>query len=97
MLQVERCLGCWCLPCFACKVTHDLGHCLCLPLLDIFSCPRPIATSMRVFVRHQYDIRGSLWEDCLLSTCCLACVWCQIAREMKTRQLPVMLSDIIRR
>uniref|UniRef100_A0A674NSW5 Plac8 onzin related protein 2 n=1 Tax=Takifugu rubripes TaxID=31033 RepID=A0A674NSW5_TAKRU len=93
----EGCFAFWCGPCFACKISRTLGQCLCLPLLDAFGCIRPITLSMRVFVRQQYDIKGTLCNDCLCSTFCPQCVWCQMSREMKKRKLPTMLSDIVQR
>ncbi|XP_059208173.1 cornifelin homolog B-like [Centropristis striata] len=93
----ECCFAFWCCPCFACKTTKRFGQCLCLPLLDIFSCCHPITMSMRVSVRHRYSIKGSLCKDCLCSTFCLPCVWCQMSREMNEQQLPTVFSDIFNR
>ncbi|XP_030294297.1 cornifelin homolog B-like isoform X1 [Sparus aurata] len=93
----ECCFAFWCCPCFACKTAKAYGQCLCLPLLDIFSCTYPITMSMRVSIRQRYGIRGSLCHDCLCSTCCPSCVWCQMSREMKSRKLPTVLSDLIYR
>ncbi|CAI5642417.1 unnamed protein product [Oreochromis niloticus] len=39
--------------------------------------------------------QGNLCTDCLCSTFCLPCVWCQMATEMKKQKLPTMFSDII--
>ncbi|XP_029957356.1 cornifelin-like [Salarias fasciatus] len=93
----QCCFAFWCCPCFACRTTKEFGQCLCLPLLDICGCNRPITMSMRLSVRRRYGIRGSLCRDCLFSTCCTACVWCQMSREMKMRELPTVLGDIISR
>ncbi|XP_022076251.2 cornifelin homolog B-like [Acanthochromis polyacanthus] len=94
----QCCFAFWCCPCFACITTRDFGQCLCLPLLDMFSCCiPPITMSMRASVRHRYGIRGSLCRDCVCSTCCLPCVWCQMSTEMKKGKLPTTLSDIIGR
>ncbi|XP_022625114.1 cornifelin homolog B-like [Seriola dumerili] len=93
----QCCCAFWCCPCFACKTTKEFGQCLCLPLLDVCGCVRPITMSMRVSVRHRYGIRGSLCSDCLCSTFCPPCVWCQISTEMKKRKIPTVLSDIIQR
>ncbi|KAF7206738.1 cornifelin [Nothobranchius furzeri] len=90
----QCCFACWCCPCFACKTTKEFGQCLCLPLLDVFGCIHPITMSIRVSMRHRYRIKGDLCLDCLSSTFCLPCVWCQMASEMKERQLPTVLSDI---
>ncbi|XP_030294298.1 cornifelin homolog B-like isoform X2 [Sparus aurata] len=53
----ECCFAFWCCPCFACKTAKAYGQCLCLPLLDIFSCTYPITMSMRVSIRQRYGIR----------------------------------------
>eukprot|EP00064_Thunnus_orientalis_P021739 superscaffoldBa00006808_g21907 len=91
----DGCFAFWCFPCFACKTSRELGECLCLPMLDVFGCIPPITMSMRVSVRHRYGIQGSLCNDCVCSTFCLYCVWCQMSREMKKRKLPAVLGDII--
>ncbi|XP_035480506.1 cornifelin homolog B isoform X2 [Scophthalmus maximus] len=63
----------WCCPCFACKTTKEFGQCVCLPLLDVFSCFRPITMSTRTSVRHRYGIRPvqRLLVRHLLSGLCL--------------------------
>uniref|UniRef100_A0A8D0D648 Plac8 onzin related protein 2 n=1 Tax=Sander lucioperca TaxID=283035 RepID=A0A8D0D648_SANLU len=96
-LMALCCFAFWCCPCFACRTTKQFGQCLCLPLLDVFGCIRPITMSMRVSVRQHYGIKGSLCSDCLCSTFCVPCVWCQMAREMKERQLPTTLGKTRRR
>ncbi|XP_027887616.1 cornifelin homolog B-like [Xiphophorus couchianus] len=93
----QCCFAFWCCPCFACRTTKKFGQCLCLPLLDALGCVRPIAMSVRVSLRQRYGIRGSLCRDCLCSTFCLSCVWCQMATEMERRKLPTVLSDIVSR
>ncbi|CAJ1063179.1 cornifelin homolog B-like [Xyrichtys novacula] len=93
----ECCFAFWCCPCFACITTKALGQCLCLPLLDVCGCIPSITMAMRVSVRHRYGIRGSLCTDCTCAFFCLPCVWCQISREMKSRKLPTVFSDIISR
>ncbi|XP_029924821.1 cornifelin homolog B-like [Myripristis murdjan] len=94
--KADCCLAFWCCPCFACKTTRTYGQCLCLPLLDIFGCIPPVTMSMRLSMRQRYGIKGSMCTDCVCATCCSPCVWCQMSREMKYRQLPTMLGDIIR-
>ncbi|XP_063751223.1 uncharacterized protein LOC134872053 isoform X1 [Eleginops maclovinus] len=53
----ECCRWFWCCPCSACRLSQQLGQCLCLPLLDVCGCIRPITFSMRVHVRQRYGIR----------------------------------------
>uniref|UniRef100_A0A3Q0RNF7 Plac8 onzin related protein 2 n=1 Tax=Amphilophus citrinellus TaxID=61819 RepID=A0A3Q0RNF7_AMPCI len=91
----QCCFACWCCPCFACKTTKEFGQCLCLPVLDVFGCIRPITMSIRVSIRQRYGIKGNLCIDCLCSTFCVPCVWCQMATEMKKQKLPTMFGDII--
>lgn len=120
-LLFSGCFAFWCCPCFACRTTKQLGQCLCLPLLDVFGCVRPITMSIRVSLRQRYGIKvrpwggaeplvwlqlaaakltlvcgslclfqGNLCSDCLCSTFCLPCVWCQMATEMKKQKLPTV-------
>ncbi|KAF7643402.1 hypothetical protein LDENG_00240330 [Lucifuga dentata] len=91
----DCCFAFWCCPCFACKVSKSYGQCLCLPLLDICGLIPPVSMSMRVSMRQRYGIRGSMWNDCLCATCCAPCVWCQMSREMKMREIPAVLGDIV--
>ncbi|KAI9522805.1 hypothetical protein NQZ68_033146 [Dissostichus eleginoides] len=61
----QCCLWFWCCPCSACRLSKSLGQCLCLPLLDVCGCVRPISFSMRVLVRQRYGIR---WYECKVET-----------------------------
>ncbi|XP_072302079.1 cornifelin homolog B-like [Eucyclogobius newberryi] len=87
----ECCCAFWCLPCFACRTSKKYGECLCLPLLDMFGFIPPIAMSMRVSMRQRYGIRGNMCRDCLFTFFCYSCSWCQMSREMKSRQIPIVL------
>lgn len=51
------CFAFWCCPCFVCRTTKQFGQCLCLPLLDVFGCVRPITMSIRVSLRQRYGIK----------------------------------------
>ncbi|XP_047463626.1 cornifelin homolog B-like [Mugil cephalus] len=94
----QCCFAFWCFPCFACKTSKDFDQCLCLPLLDICGgCVFPASMSMRTYVRLRYGIKGTLCNDCVCSTFCLPCVWCQMATERKKREIPTVLGDIISR
>ncbi|KAJ8008381.1 hypothetical protein DPEC_G00104230 [Dallia pectoralis] len=90
------CCGFWCFPCFACSVTSKFGECCCLPVLDILSLsaqqfglptcgPPAVSMSIRVAARTRFGIQGDMMEDCLYSSLCNTCSWCQIAREIKRR------------
>uniref|UniRef100_A0A8C6WQ04 Plac8 onzin related protein 2 n=1 Tax=Neogobius melanostomus TaxID=47308 RepID=A0A8C6WQ04_9GOBI len=87
----ECCFAFWCFPCFSCITAKKHGECLCLPLLDGFGLIPPISMSMRVSMRQRYGIRGNMCRDCVYSFFCLPCSWCQMSREMKTRQIPIVL------
>ncbi|XP_056156456.1 cornifelin homolog [Lampris incognitus] len=89
------CFAYWCFPCFACVTTSEFGECFCLPLMDVMwsplqiagipSCTSPVSMSMRAAVRNRYGIQGDMVGDCVYTTFCNICSWCQIAREIKRR------------
>ncbi|KAM9846757.1 cornifelin homolog B-like [Aulostomus maculatus] len=85
------CFAYWCFPCFTCYTTKEYGQCLCLPLLDYFGLIPPISLSMRVSMRQRYGIKGTICKDCLYSTFCTPCSWCQMSREMRRRNIQVVL------
>ncbi|XP_047235871.1 cornifelin homolog [Girardinichthys multiradiatus] len=86
------CFAYWCFPCFACMTSRDFGEPLCLPLLDVFGgLIPPITLAIRVSMRHRYGIQGSIPLDCVFSTFCGICSWCQMSREIKRRKLPVVV------
>ncbi|XP_077098945.1 cornifelin homolog B [Siphateles boraxobius] len=87
----ECCFAFWCFPCFTCINAKKQGECLCLPMLDFCGYVPPITISMRVSMRQRYGIKGDMCNDCLMATFCRGCVWCQMSREMKTRDLQIAL------
>ncbi|XP_012685431.2 cornifelin homolog B-like isoform X2 [Clupea harengus] len=87
----QCCFGFWCCPCFACITTRDYGQALCLPLLDAFCIIPPINLAMRVSMRHRYGITDTICHDCVYASCCTGCSWCQMAKEMKRRAIPITL------
>ncbi|XP_040038888.1 cornifelin homolog B [Gasterosteus aculeatus] len=88
----ECCFAFWCLPCFACSTSKKYGQCLCLPLLDVFSgLISPVTMSMRVSMRERYGIKDTICRDCVYSTFCVPCSWCQMSREMRRRKIPIVL------
>ncbi|XP_028839787.1 cornifelin homolog A-like isoform X1 [Denticeps clupeoides] len=90
-LQLPGCFAFCCLPCFACKISREYGQCLCLPLLDLFWIIPPVTYGFRVSMRERYGIRDTMCRDCLLATCCRACSWCQMSKELKRRTIPIAL------
>ncbi|TRY62238.1 hypothetical protein DNTS_020203 [Danionella cerebrum] len=87
----ECCFSFWCFPCFTCCTAKKYGECLCLPILDGFGFIPPVTLAMRASMRHRYGIQGSICNDCLYSTFCLPCTWCQMSREMNARDHNVTL------
>ncbi|XP_026228851.1 cornifelin homolog B-like [Anabas testudineus] len=88
----ECCFAFWCFPCFACVTARNYGECLCLPLLEAFSgCIPAVTMSMRASMRQRYSIEGTMCKDCVCSTFCTPCVWCQMSREMKRRNIQIVL------
>ncbi|XP_061817610.1 cornifelin homolog B [Nerophis lumbriciformis] len=93
------CFAFWCFPCFTCIKARNYGECLCLPLVDFFlrGCVPAITMSMRVSMRQRYGIRGTMFDDCVCATFCQPCVWCQMAREMNEREIPIVLVNTFRK
>ncbi|XP_038564914.1 cornifelin homolog B-like [Micropterus salmoides] len=88
----ECCFAFWCSCCFACKTSKKYGQCLCLPLLEIFGgIIPPVTMAMRVSMRQRYGIKDTMCMDCVYATFCKACSWCQMSREMKRRNIQVVL------
>jgi len=70
--------ACFCCPIYACTILkraeeHPLSYCLA-----------PMALGqLRTKIRTTYNIKGSLLEDCCVTTCCLcSCSMIQIDREL---------------
>uniref|UniRef100_A0A8K9WZ71 Uncharacterized protein n=1 Tax=Oncorhynchus mykiss TaxID=8022 RepID=A0A8K9WZ71_ONCMY len=57
-----------------------------------FACSTTGDLSVQVAVHHKYGIRGSLFEDILVSCFCACCSWCQMAREITKHNEPPLLS-----
>ncbi|CAL1592789.1 unnamed protein product [Knipowitschia caucasica] len=85
------CYGFWCGPCLACTVAGRMKECYCLPLCDyclILSWPGaipPAALGLRIALRKNFNIQGSVVKDICISWCCSWCSWCQMHRELKRR------------
>ncbi|XP_020516343.1 cornifelin homolog B [Labrus bergylta] len=89
----QCCFAFWCFPCFTCKTSREYGQPLCLPLLEFLfgGLIGPISMSMRVSMRERYGIKDTMCRDCLYSTFCIPCSWCQMSREIKRRKIQVLL------
>ncbi|XP_037391389.1 cornifelin homolog B-like isoform X2 [Pygocentrus nattereri] len=86
------CYSFWCLPCIACSTAKNHGECFWLPLLEFGFIP-PITLSMRTSVRERYHIEGSVLNDCVYSSFCCPCVWCQMSREINIRKESVKFTN----
>ncbi|CAL1528088.1 unnamed protein product [Lymnaea stagnalis] len=65
-------------PCLSMKVAQDMDEFVCLP------CCVPAADLiLRVKMRTQEHIPGSICNDCMIVWCCSCCALCQLAREVK--------------
>ncbi|XP_005111066.1 cornifelin homolog [Aplysia californica] len=91
--HVGICLcGAFCQCCLASEVSQDMGESSCVPC-----CVPGWLISLRLKMRIQENIPGSLLDDCCTVCCCGVCVLCQLAREIRfvkmadqTRQLQAM-------
>uniref|UniRef100_A0A3Q4H8P3 Plac8 onzin related protein 3 n=1 Tax=Neolamprologus brichardi TaxID=32507 RepID=A0A3Q4H8P3_NEOBR len=66
-----------------CDCCQDVPGCKCL--LIIFKVYRGL---LLCCARHT---SGTMCRDCVLSTFCCACSWCQMSREMKSRNVSVVM------
>ncbi|KAF3841150.1 hypothetical protein F7725_007012 [Dissostichus mawsoni] len=60
------------------------------PVGHVWFCPSA-TMSMRVSMRQRYGIKDTMCRDCLFATFCSSCSWCQMSREMRRRNLQVVL------
>ncbi|BFZ11008.1 hypothetical protein BsWGS_14047 [Bradybaena similaris] len=70
--------GLFCGICLAMQVSADMGETMCLPW-----CVPNSLVPLRVKLRTQEHIQGSICNDCLTATYCGPCALCQLAREVK--------------
>ncbi|KAL9956790.1 hypothetical protein ACROYT_G038328 [Oculina patagonica] len=71
------CLGFWC-PCFLlCDVSSRMGEGCCFATC----CPGALV-GLRIKLRAQENIQGSLCNDFCVAQFCGACVLCQLSREL---------------
>ncbi|KAI7813997.1 cornifelin-like protein b [Triplophysa rosa] len=84
----DCCLSFWCFPFFACKTSKRVGENFFLPVFDSCGAIPAMALSMRVSMRHRYNIQGSIFDDCIHTACCCPCIYCQMSREMDIRGTP---------
>lgn len=76
-VPVCMCVMC-CGLCAACQLSQDLGEHMCVPC-----CIYDWLLVLRVKLRTQEHIQGTVMDDCCTITCCGACVMCQMMREVK--------------
>jgi len=80
------CCGYFCFPCQTYQNAERMGKNGCLYFLLTCVMPCVPLLIMRGDIRDQHNIEGSTFGDCMASTCCGACVSCQIANELDARQ-----------
>ncbi|XP_047426559.1 placenta-specific gene 8 protein-like [Mugil cephalus] len=68
--------GYFCYMCLGCSIASEMGECFC--------CGHSVA--IRSIYRTRYNIRGSLCEDFMVSTCCSPCASCQLKRDIDRRK-----------
>ncbi|BFZ11011.1 hypothetical protein BsWGS_14049 [Bradybaena similaris] len=64
--------------CLSMQVSADMGEFMCLPC-----CVPDFLVPLRVKMRTQERIQGSICNDCLIVNFCGSCALCQLAREVK--------------
>ncbi|XP_031571949.1 cornifelin homolog [Actinia tenebrosa] len=73
------CCAIWCPMCLLYEITQKMGEdccfCLCCPLEAMFG--------LRVQLRTEQNIQGSLCNDYCSIIWCQSCVLCQMSRELK--------------
>lgn len=67
----------FCTPCAMCQLASSMGECMCMPM-----CVPAATITMRTRLRTLGGIRGSICNDCLLTSVCGHCTLCQMKREM---------------
>ncbi|CAH1782713.1 unnamed protein product [Owenia fusiformis] len=71
------CVACWCSICFEAWLAAKMGEECCIP------CIVPNSTvALRVKLRSENSIEGSVMGDCCAVTFCWQCALCQMKREM---------------
>lgn len=80
----KNCCLVFCCPlCCASKISKRIGEHCCVPCFV----PGAIIT-MRTKIRLMLGIRGSICNDCIVTSCCGLCVLCQMIRELDSAGWP---------
>jgi len=75
--DITSCLGSlFCGPCYLCWLSSEMGEGCCMP----WCVPYALA-ALRLKMRGQQNIRGSIFDDCLITQFCGTCALCQLKRE----------------
>ncbi|XP_076613809.1 placenta-specific gene 8 protein-like [Chaetodon auriga] len=78
------CRTVWCYPCVGCCIASDMKEC----------CLCGMGMSIRSVYRTRHNIKGSLCNDCLVTSFCALCATCQLKRDIdRRRELGIFLMD----
>lgn len=72
----------FCAQFYACSLSSDMGEGCCLPVC----CGIGAMTNLRVKLRTQENIEGSIACDNCAMNCCFPCALCQLGREWQIVQ-----------
>ncbi|XP_003724503.1 cornifelin [Strongylocentrotus purpuratus] len=64
--------------CYQCCVSTEMGEHCCVPI-----CTPGALGVMRAQIRGRHNIRGTLMNDCCMTTFCGPCTLCQLSREVQ--------------
>ncbi|XP_068675096.1 placenta-specific gene 8 protein-like [Montipora foliosa] len=71
-------MGAFCPLCLLCQVSERMGE----GCMFVFCCYGAALFGLRVKLRTQENIQGSLCDDYVTAACCGLCVLCQLSREL---------------
>lgn len=76
--DLPSCLAAFCCPnLMECWIASTADECICLPMVFPGS-----TVAIRTKVRAEHNIRGSIFNDCLLYALCPCCTMAQTKREL---------------
>ena len=67
-----------CAPCYLCHMASLMGEDCWLPMCVQYTLP-----ALRLKLRTEQKIEGSIFKDCCASLFCYLCTMCQLRRELR--------------